>query len=205
MPTITPVVKNLLIINVLFFVCVYLLPMGEWLPDFKLYFPVLDRFQPYQLVTHMFMHASIGHIGFNMLSLFFLGPYVERYAGPKKFFMLYMLCGFGAILTHLAIQYMRFSATGDPGFPPVLGASGAVYGILISFAVLFPDVKLMLLIPPIPVKARYLAIGLIVYGVFSGMRSSGYTGGVAHYAHLGGAVTGALLTFFWLKPSKFRR
>jgi len=205
MPTLTPVVKNLIIINVLVFVCMYFLPMGKLLPHFELYF-FLDKpdFHPYQLVTHMFAHSgpNLSHVLFNMLSLFFLGPYVERYVGNKDFLILYLASGFGAMLAHVAIWYFEYLSTGQTNFIPVIGASGAVYGILISFAVLFPNVKMMLMFIPVPIKARYLAIGLIAYDLISGV--GGFDTGIAHFAHLGGAVTGALLTFFWLKQ-KYRR
>ena len=203
MQQLTPVVKNLIIINVIIFACAALLPMASMIPRLELFFP-LDKpdFKPYQLVTHMFMHGSPGHLIFNMLSLFFLGAYVERYAGHKDFLALYLLSGFGAMFAHLAIQFMTYQSTGQTDFIPVVGASGAVYGVLISFAVLFPNVKMMLLFFPFPIKARYLALGLIAYDLFAGV--GGFNTGIAHFAHLGGALTGAILTFFWLKK-KYRR
>jgi len=203
MQKISPVVKNIIIINAIVFACAALLPMKDLVPDLKLYF-FLDKadFSPYQLITHMFMHGDIGHLFFNMLSLFFLGVYVEKYVGHKDFLSLYLISGFGAMLAHVAIQYMEYNATGHTNFVPVVGASGAVYGVLISFAVLFPNIKMMLLFFPVPIKARYLAIALIAYDLISGL--SGAQTGIAHFAHLGGALTGALLTFFWLKP-KYRR
>ena len=203
MQQLTPVVKNLIIINAVVFVCAAILPMSSMIPNLELYFP-LDKpdFKPYQMVTHMFMHASPGHLIFNMLSLFFLGAYVERFAGHKDFLALYLLSGFGAMLAHLAIQFMEYQSTGQTNFTPVVGASGAVYGVLISFAVLFPNVKMMLLFIPFPIKARYLALGLIAYDLISGV--GGFQTGIAHFAHLGGALTGALITFLWLKP-KYRR
>jgi len=195
---ITPIVKNLIIINVLVHLCLYYLPSNQYLPDFKLYFILDSEFKPYQLVTHMFSHApGFRHILFNMLSLFFLGSYVEKFMGPKRFLILYFVSGLGAILAHSGIDYVEYLQTGDPNFIPMLGASGAVYGVMIAFAVLFPHQKLMLLFPPIPIKARYLAIGLIAYDLFRGLGSS--STGVAHFAHLGGAVAGALITYWWYK------
>lgn len=194
---VTDVVKNLIILNVIVYVCVYVLPSKDFLPDMKFYPPLLeDYFKPYQIVTHMFMHADLGHLFFNMLSLFFLGPYVERMMGTQRFLFFYLFCGFFALATHVGFQYYQLSQ-GVNTFGPVLGASGAVYGVLISFAVLFPNVKLMLLFPPIPIKARYLAIGLIVFSIFS--QASGIQGNVAHLAHLGGAVAGGILTYLWYK------
>ncbi len=202
MPPISDVVKNLIIINVLMFITVQMTPIGNLLPDLKLYFPEQSDFKPYQLVTHMFMHADTMHLLFNMLALYFLGPYVERFAGPKKFLGLFLLCGVGAFLAHIGIQYYQAITMGINSFPPALGASGAIMGVVIAFAVLFPDVKLMLIFPPIPIKAKYLGIGYVLYDLFSGI--GGYQPGVANFAHLGGAVAGFLLTYFWLKKSRWR-
>jgi membrane associated rhomboid family serine protease len=199
MNSITPIIKNLLIINVLIFVSVAMTPLGQYIPDLKVYFPGSEHFRPYQLVTHMFMHGSISHLAFNMLALFFLGPYVERYTGERNFFIFYFLCGFGAILAHIGIQYYQHFTMGIDVFPPALGASGAVMGVLIAFAVLYPNVKLMLLFPPIPIKAKYFALGYVLFDLFSGI--GGFQPGVANFAHLGGAATGFILTFFWLKKA----
>ncbi len=196
MQPVSDIVKHMIIINVLVFVLVYFIPLGQMLPDLKLWFPLMNEFKPYQLVTHMFMHASIGHIAFNMLGLFFLGPHVERYMGARKFLLLYLLSGLGALLAHLGVQYFDYSQ-GVRAFGPVLGASGAVYGVVIAFAVLFPNVRLQLLFPPIPVRAKYLAMAYIAYDLFSGL--SGANTGVAHFAHLGGAIAGAILTYLWYK------
>ncbi len=198
---ITDVVKYLIIINVIVHLCVYYLPSGTFLPDMKLYF-MLDspRFQPYQLVTHMFSHApGFRHLGFNMLSLFFLGPMVERFVGPKRFLTLYLLSGLGAIIAHEGINFMTYLQSDSEltAFTPILGASGAVYGVVVAFAVLFPNQRLMLLFPPIPIKAKYLAMALIAFDVFQGVR--GADSGIAHFAHIGGAVAGAILAWNWYK------
>lgn len=203
MTQLTPIVKNLIIINVLVFACVYLMPMGVLIPDLKLYFP-LDKmdFQPYQLVTHMFMHADGEHILFNMLCLFFLGGILEKYIGSKDFLAVYLLSGIGSMLAHIGIQFAEYYSSGYTNFVPALGASGAVYGVLVSFAILFPDLKLGLLFLPIRFKAKYMAMALIAYDFISGV--GGFETGTAHFAHLGGGLTGAIITFFWLKQ-KYRR
>ncbi len=193
----TDVVKNLIIINVIVFFGATSMGFAR---NLYLFFPMSDAFQPYQLVTHMFMHSGVGHLFFNMLSLFFLGPYVERYLGSKKFLILYLVSGFGAVAAHLGVDYYQYME-GTLQLVPVVGASGAVYGVLLAFAYLFPDVKLMLMLPPIPVKAKYLALGLIAYDLYSGVMRSGT--GIAHFAHLGGAVTGILLVIYW-KQNKYR-
>ena len=196
MGQLTDVVKHLLLINVIIFLATGLLMPDSW-RVLALFYPQSDFFQPFQLVTHMFMHADIGHLAFNMLSLFFLGPWVERALGPKRFLIFYFASAFGAALLHLIVRYYTISIVGDiSGINiPVLGASGAVYGVVIGFGYLFPNAQLMLLIPPIPIRAKYLAIGLVVMDLMFGF--SGTQSGVAHFAHVGGAITGFLLLYFW--------
>lgn len=143
------------------------------------------------------MHASTMHIFFNMFALYVFGPLVERYANPKRFLTLYLASGFGAVFLHQLIMFLQFSTNDISQFPPAVGASGAVMGVLVAFAVLYPNIKLMLLFPPIPVKAKYLAMAYVAIDLFSGI--SGYNTGVANWAHLGGALTGFLLTHFWIK------
>ncbi|WP_297693514.1 rhomboid family intramembrane serine protease [uncultured Eudoraea sp.] len=225
---ISEVVKHLIIINVIVFLAVQAL---SFLPNLSLFFPASKQFAPYQLVTHMFSHGSIGHIAFNMLSLFFLGPYVERELGAKNFFTFYLLCGFGAMLAHILIDYISYGQLlgsvdsdfytrvyeegrsillsgknyTDPTLAklnevlnvPVVGASGAIYGVTLAFAYLFPNVELMLLFFPFPIKAKYLAIGIIIYDLFFGV--SQFKTGIAHFAHLGGGLTGILLVMFFYK------
>lgn len=210
----TDVVKHLIIINILVYAAAHLI-----LPDprvLSLYYPDSEYFQPFQLVSHMFMHSelfypnmpsdeqgSIFHLLFNMATLFFLGPMVETALGPKRFLIMYLAAGFGAMLCHMGVWYLEVSglspevyalAMQEPNFR-VVGASGAVYGVLAAFAFLFPNIRLMLLFPPIPIKAKYLALGLIVIDLFSGI--SGISSGIAHFAHLGGAITGFLMVYFW--------
>ena len=185
----TPVVKNLLIINVLFFVGSFLV-LGEERYILGLFPPNSEQFAPYQIVTHMFMHSGFQHILFNMLVLVFLGPAVERATGPQRMLVLYFACGFGAMVLHFVMQYVM---TGWGGF--VWGASGATMGIAVAFATLFPHQKLMLLFPPIPVKAWILVAVLVAIDLFSGFGSPG--SGIAHFAHVGGAIVGLLLALVW--------
>lgn len=199
MPPITDIVKHLILLNVIVFLAA-LSPIGQYIPDLAVYWVKDPRFQPYQLVSHMFMHAGMGHLFFNMFALYVFGPMVERYAGPKKFITLYFAAGAGSVLAHLGIMYFQYSVHGVNIFPPAVGASGAIMGILVAFAVLYPNVRLMLLFPPIPIKAKYLAMAYVAIDLFSGV--SGYDTGVANWAHLGGAVTGFIFTSIWIK---FRR
>ena len=198
MGQITDVVKHLLLINVVVFLATITL-----MPDSRhvlaMYYPTSEYFKPFQIVTHMFMHANLGHLFFNMLTLFFLGPWVERRIGSKKFLICYLSAGFGAAALHLLVRYILISQMGYDGEVniPVLGASGAVYGVLAAFGTLFPNARLMLLFPPIPIRASYLAIGLILIDLVTGV--SGTRTGVAHFAHVGGAITGFLMILYWMR------
>lgn len=232
MNQITDFVKHVIIINVIVFVAVYyLLPnMGLTLDrQLSLYFPLAVDFKPLQIISHMFMHASISHIAFNMLSLFFLGPHVERALGIKKMFILYFVCGIAAMLAHQGIDWFQYAMYADeigpdllaqwtsgdyassPGLSkdaisiaymlqtPMLGASGAVMGVTIAFAVLYPNMKMMLMFIPFPVKAKYLAAGIVAYDVLFG--AGGISDGIAHFAHVGGAIAGFILTYYWKKKT----
>lgn len=235
MGNITDVVKNLLIINVIIFVGTMALP-----DDIKnmgaIYFPLSENFRPYQIITHVFMHDGFTHLLFNMIGLFFLGPFVEQALGAKRFFILYFAAAFGATFLDVLIHFIGFYAfsinLADPSLvdsiirnevmqsqvtmdnivtvkkmitilrTPALGASGAIYGILVAFAVMFPNMKLMLLFPPIPVKAKYLAIGLVIIGFISGL--SFLDDGIGHWAHLGGALVGFVLVRYIWKMANLR-
>ncbi|MBK8621786.1 MAG: rhomboid family intramembrane serine protease [Saprospiraceae bacterium] len=191
---ITDVVKNLIIINVIVFFAVrYLIPIHGVERFFVLVFPgleylvndVLFKFEPVQIVTHMFMHGDERHLLFNMLGLFFLGPLVESALGPKRFFILYFASGFFATFLHFLFVQGGM----------VVGASGAIYGILAAFATMFPNIELMLMFIPIPIKAKYVAMGLLAFGLYSGLGGSGDN--IAHLAHVGGAVMGFILIRSW--------
>ena len=196
---ISDVIKHLLIINVIaFFATTAFMPETRVM-YLAMFYPTSDFFQPYQIVSHMFMHANISHLAFNMLSLFFLGPTVEYALGPKKFLILYLAAGFGAAFLHFAVKYYTISILGFSHEIniPVLGASGAVYGVVVAFAALFPERRLQLIFIPVPIKAKYFVTGMLVLDLFFGF--SGASSGVAHFAHVGGAITGFLLIYFWKK------
>ncbi len=197
MNRLTDVVKHLLIINVIVFICFHIV-FSQFRAHTFLWFPGTENFRPYQIVSHMFMHGSPQHIMFNMLSLFFLGPTVEQNLGSKRFLIFYLVCGFAAMLLHLALAYTGFI---NPN--PVVGASGAIMGVFIAFGLMFPDVKLMLIFPPIPIKAKYLMGILVLFDLFSGV--GGFNTGIAHFAHLGGVIGGFILITMWGKNHLFRR
>ena len=203
MNRLTPVVKNLILLNAIVFLAFNVL---QFLPvrDLALCFHS-SCFQPYQLVTHMFAHANSSHIFMNMLGLFFFGPPLEAHLGPKKFFILYLFAGLGAFLLHYLVIYLSFKSTGDLSQMtiPVLGASGCLFGVLAGFGMKFPNARVMLIFPPIPMKAWVMVVGYAALELFSGL--SGVTQGVAHFAHLGGAIFGALIIIYWNKFDKSRR
>lgn len=156
-----------------------------------------EKFQPWQLITHMFLHASTMHLAFNMLALWMFGNILERRWGSQQFLIFYLLCGIGAaIITQLIDQFVF----GRVFYGAMLGASGAVYGILVAFAMLFPNYKLALIFLPIPVAAKYFVPVLLAIELMSGFTGFSIFGGnIAHFAHLGGAFMGFLLVITWLK------
>lgn len=202
MMPITPIVKHMLILNVIMFLGIKLLPenIGLMMP---FYSPPTGFFQPFQVITYMFTHFDMGHIFFNMLSLYFLGPMVEMALGAKRFFGLYMISGLTGLAAHFLVWYLPY-LTGQTDIAPlfsVLGASGAVFGVTIAFATLFPDRELMLLFPPIPIKAWLMAVILVGIGLYQGLSGTG--GNIAHFAHLGGALAGFILAKHWKRGGRF--
>ena len=185
-----PVVLNLIIINVLIFMATALLPKARnAIMEYCALSLGTPFFHVYQFITYMFLHANFEHIFFNMFALWMFGRTLEYELGQKRFLTYYMVCGIGAAL----IQYLTALAFGE--FPLVLvGASGAVMGLLLAFGVLHPNAVIMLLIPPIPMKAKWF---VVIYGVielFLGWRG---VGNVAHFAHVGGMLWGFLLLQWW--------
>lgn len=211
-----PVVKNLIIINVLVFVAQLALDSQFGLTDKLVLYPLQDpKFRPYQIATHMFAHSPqiIFHIVLNMLVLWMFGRILENMWGPKRFLLFYFICGIGAAALHLSIQYFmweRATALFNEGnieaagklaqrIGPALGASGAIMGIVVAFAYLFPNTELYFMFIPIPIKAKWAIIAYVLYDLIFGI-----TGGdnVAHFAHLGGAITGFILVLIWNKTNR---
>lgn len=214
-----PVVKNLLIINLLFFLATIVLQTKDisLLVELGLHYPDSPLFRPYQLVTHFFMHASLGHIFFNMLSLVMMGVHLERIWGPKRFLLFYFVTALGAAFLHMLVQGIEIYQLAADFFPykneiqmpaenvhkaaeiiftPTVGASGAIYGLIMAFALLFPNTEFMLLFPPIPIKAKWFAILLGGYALYSGYLNSPQDS-VAHFAHLGGMLFGFIMIKIW--------
>jgi len=183
----SPLIRNLIIINVVVFLLqqvtrdmvtgiISLWPIGS------------EQFAPYQFFTYMFAHGGFMHIFFNMLALASFAPILESYWGEKRFLLFYLITGVGAGILYAAANYFLFPANGGI----MLGASGAIYGILMAFGMVFPNLEIMLLFPPIPIKAKYMVflIGLLTYFMDR-------SGTVAHLAHFGGAFVAFLLISFW--------
>jgi membrane associated rhomboid family serine protease len=187
-----------------------------------------EHFYPYQIVTHLFAHSpdTFWHIALNMLALWMFGRIMENYWGSKRFLSFHLICGLGAAACHLLIQYFRCEqllhdlATNprllqalmdqDPAIEsymaPVgaaLGASGAIMGIFAAFGYLFPNTPLYILFIPIPIKAKWVVLGYVAYDLFGGLRS-GAGDNVAHFAHLGGALTGIVLVLIWNRFNRKR-
>ena len=188
-----PVTRNLILINVIVFVAT-MLNEPFMMSTFALFYPALPYFRWWQIVTHMFMHGGFWHIFFNMYTLYMFGSVVEEIIGSRKFLIYYFVCGLGAAGLHLgveAIQVHFFAAS----LPPVVGASGAIYGLLIAFAMLFPESRLTLIFPPVTMKARTMVIVFAAIELFTGI--TGIADGIAHFAHLGGMLFGWLLIRYW--------
>ena len=188
------VIKNVLIINVIVFVACWLgeeqLHSNFMLRNFALFHPLSDYFHWWQPLTYMFMHGGFWHIFVNMYTLVIFGVIVERLIGTRKFLIFYLVCGLCAAAAHVGVA----SLTGSFDTPTV-GASGAIYGVLVAYAMLFPDSRMMLIFPPVVLKAKWLVAIFLVIEIFSGV--FGTMDGVAHFAHLGGALAGWLLILYW--------
>lgn len=182
-----PAVKHLLIINVLAFVALNTPIIGQPLFQYGALWPIgSGYFDIWQLVSYMFLHASLGHIFFNLFALWMFGQSIENFWGTRRFTIYYFLTGIGAALLHMMI---------GGGGAPTLGASGAVYGILLAFGMMFPERRIMLLFPPIPIKAKYFVAIFGVIELVSGISRA--NSGVAHFAHLGGMLVGFILIKYW--------
>ena len=213
-PTMT---KNLLVVNVLAFLATFVLERSgiDLVRLLGLHFFLASEFHIYQFITYMFLHGGFTHILFNMFALWMFGSVIERVWGPKKFLFYYICCGVGAGFTQELVQYVTYSMENLATYQYVnaggvqmttdayinlwttIGASGAVYGILLAFGMIFPNERLFIIPFPFPIKAKWLIMGYIAIELFSAM--SGPGDGVAHMAHLGGMLFGFLLIRYWQK------
>ncbi len=236
MRSISDLVKHLVIINVIFFFSSLI--FGNIVYDwFALHYFENEKFEYWQLLSHMFMHGNINHILFNMFGLWMFGSPLEKMWGKNKFLFFYISAGLGAAALQMIMYYFQFSSISDQitqlGYgqdslnkllneglydPRILevinesdlinliknynssmvGASGAIYGILVAFALIFPNSELFILFLPFPIKAKFLVPILILGDLFFGF-SSYSVGPIAHFAHIGGALTGFLIMWYWKK------
>lgn len=231
-----PVVKNLILINVVMLIADFTAKSVfgvDLTAILGLYFPRSDQFMPLQIITHMFMHANFMHLFFNMFALYMFGGILENVWGPKRFLIYYMVCGLGAAFVHESVimfQYNKLINTISPDNlqlvidngaavlnegkqyadvtmrdlqmllnVPTVGASGAIFGVLLAFGVLFPNTQLMLLFPPIPIKAKYFVIGYGAIELYLALTQPGSN--IAHAAHLGGMLFGYILIRYWRKTT----
>ncbi len=225
-----PVVKNLILINVVMYLgmiaidSLFRVDMNRAL---GLYYYKSPFFQPYQIITHMFMHGSVGHIFFNMFAFWMFGKVLEQVWGSRRFLIYYFVTGLGAAFLHMLVFHIEHTSiiaqvsetyqignftkevidrlynTNDPVARkvavsmviPTVGASGAVFGILLAFGVLFPNTRLILLFPPIPIKAKYFVMGYGILELYLGLTQQGSN--IAHFAHIGGMLFGYVLIRIW--------
>ena len=191
-PPLTPAVRSLLIANVAVFLLQNLL--GDTFTDWMVLWPLgSGGFMPWQLLSYAFLHGGFAHIAFNMLALVMFGAPLEYTWGERRYLTYYLVCVVGAGLCQLGVGSWAVASGTDPY--PTIGASGGVFGLLLAYGTLFPNQRVMLLFPPIPMKARTL---VILYGLFElGVGLTGLQPGVAHFAHLGGMLFGWLLIRYW--------
>ncbi|WP_301186888.1 rhomboid family intramembrane serine protease [uncultured Alistipes sp.] len=195
-PPLPPVVKNLLIINALVYMAKALLPIGPELLRFGALSLGTPWYHSYQYITYMFLHANLEHLFFNMFALWMFGRTLEYELGSRRFLVYYLVSGVGAAF----VQYLVALALGElPLY--LVGASGAVMGLLLAFGVLHPDATILLLIPPIPMKAKWFVIIYAVIELFLGWRGVGQ---VAHFAHVGGMLWGFGLLHYWKRRGSIR-
>lgn len=188
------VVKNILIINVVLFAAKFFMAGKIDLDRYLDLSPIgTPDFKPHQFITYMFMHADISHIFLNMLGVYMFGSILENIWGAKRFLNFYLLCGLGAAALQLAISAFNNQYT------ILLGASGSVFGLLVAFAMMFPNTELQLYFV-IPVKAKYLVIGYAAFELYNGFFAHD---NVAHFAHLGGLVVGIIIMLIWKRNKNF--
>jgi membrane associated rhomboid family serine protease len=187
----TPIVRNLIFINVIVFIIQLIIPVENWLALWNVRSP---NFRPYQLFTYMFCHADFFHIFFNMLLLSFFGPILEEFWDQKRLLLFYVATGIGAAVFNILMD-MFF---GIGSFGVMIGASGAVYGVMTAFGIIFPNMELRLLFLPISFKAKYMVMVLGSIAIYSGFRSAPGDN-TAHLAHLGGIVMAIILLQFWMR------
>ena len=208
MPT---AIRHIIIINILVMIMTKL-NADFMYGKFALFYPTSPFFHWWQPVTHMFMHGGFWHLLFNMYTLYLFGSVLERVWGTKKFLIFYFVTGIGAAAIHTGVEWRQMqswlgqAAQGSIAaqtaihalkITPTVGASGAIYGVLMGYAMLYPDSLLTLIFPPVTLKAKWFVLIFAAIELLTGVTGTG--GGIAHFAHLGGLVFGFLLIWYWKK------
>ncbi len=211
MYSIPPVTRNLIIINTI--VLIFTALTGDRMYSlFSLFAFESPMYRPWQLVTHMFMHGGFWHLFFNMYTLLIFGTQLERVWGSKKFLLFYFVTGLGAALCHNLVihwQIAHWLAVGKTAaaqaalMTPTVGASGAIYGVLLGYGMLWPENELQLIFPPIRLTAKWFVIIFGVIELVTGLTGMG--GNIAHFAHLGGMLFGLILILYWKKKGTMYR
>jgi len=211
MASVPKVTRNLIIINVIVFIAT-LINENFMVATFAMFYPASQYFHVWQILTHMFMHGGFWHILFNMYTLWMFGSVLERMIGERKFLIFYFVCGLGAVALHTGVEYLQAQsylnaiaegsttaaqAYADLKMTPTLGASGAIYGVIIGYAMLFPESRLTLLFPPVTLSAKWMVVIFAAAELLFGI--TGTVVNVAHFAHLGGMLFGWLLFKYWRK------
>ena len=211
MASVPKVTRNLIIINVIVFIAT-LINENFMVATFAMFYPASQYFHVWQILTHMFMHGGFWHILFNMYTLWMFGSVLERMIGERKFLIFYFVCGLGAVALHTGVEYLQAQsymnaiaegsttaaqAYAELKMTPTLGASGAIYGVIIGYAMLFPESRLTLLFPPVTLSAKWMVVIFAAAELLFGI--TGTVVNVAHFAHLGGMLFGWLLFKYWRK------
>ena len=207
-------VRNLIIINVLVMIMTSLNETFMY-EKFALFYPTSPFFHFWQPLTHMFMHGGFWHLFFNMYTLYIFGSMLENIWGTKKFLVFYFVTGLGAALVHTGVEWIQMqywrtqAAEGNASamasihalkMTPTVGASGAIYGLLMGYAMLYPDAIMTLIFPPVSMKAKWFVLIFAGIELLTGVTGTG--GGIAHFAHLGGLIFGYILMVYWKKKGK---
>ena len=193
------VTRNIIAINVLLFIAT--IYSGDTMYEYLALFNYKSNyFHGWQMITHMFMHGSFTHLLFNMFGLYMFGSRLEQMWGAKRYIKFYLITGLGAALLHTLVQDYEITQGLVNINQPTVGASGALFGILVAFAMYWPNTQLFLMFIPVPIKAKWAVIGYAAFELFAGI--SGFQAGVAHFAHLGGALFGFILVQYWNKNNR---
>lgn len=210
------VIKNIIILNA-FMLILTAINQEFMIERFALFFPLSKFFRPWQIITHMFMHGNFTHLLFNMYALWMFGSVLEQIWGPKKFLLFFFVTGLGAAALHMGVQWISISSlaktiqeSGPAAISalsryrmmvnvPTVGASGAVYGILLGYGMLFPNTELRIILTPIALKAKYFVIIFAVIELVLGLIGGG---NIAHFAHLGGMVFGYFMIRHWKRKNR---